>query len=195
VKMSHMQSLINLNTNLEALVKQRTEELHHEKELLRIASTTDPLTKLYNRHRMDEVFDTESRTMAREGEPLSVILIDVDHFKRVNDIHGHNVGDTFLKEIAGLLRDAFRKKDTIGRWGGEEFLIFLPRTRLNEAQALAERLRHMVEHHAFSKIGKQSISAGVATMVPGEALKSLIHRADEALYSAKKSGRNLVMAG
>jgi diguanylate cyclase (GGDEF)-like protein len=192
VKMSHTESLINLNTNLEKLVHQRTEELRREQERLKVVSTTDPLTKLKNRHRMDEVFENEALKTEKEGEPLSVILLDIDHFKNVNDVYGHNVGDTFLQEIAGVLQETFRENDTIGRWGGEEFLVFLPNTKLHGARQLAERLRETVEQTVFSHIGRQSISLGVATYARGESMKSLIHRADSALYLAKKEGRNRV---
>jgi diguanylate cyclase (GGDEF)-like protein len=192
VKMSHTESLINLNTNLETLVHQRTEELHREKERLKIVSTTDPLTRLNNRHKMDEVFEYEARKTEKEGGTLSIILLDIDHFKKVNDVYGHNVGDTFLQEIAGVLQDTFREHDTIGRWGGEEFLVFLPNTRLNGARRLAERLRETVAKTPFSHIGKQSISLGIAVYERGESMKSLIHRADNALYRAKKQGRNRV---
>ena len=194
VKASQTHSLIELNNNLEELVNQRTEELYREKELLRIASITDPLTRLYNRNKMDEVFADEERRSTQEGNDFSIILVDLDHFKRVNDTYGHNVGDLFLKEIAELLGNAFRESDTIGRWGGEEFLIFLPNTHLNEAMERAERLREIVARHPFSHIGSQSASLGVATLKSGETLKSLIHRADSALYEAKKNGRNRVQA-
>lgn len=193
VKMSHTRSLIDLNANLEQLVKQRTEELMHEKEMLRVASTTDQLTQLFNRYRMDQVFNEAADKMKNGGKPFSIILIDVDHFKKINDLYGHNTGDTFLKEIADILRASFRESDTVGRWGGEEFLIFLPNTRLQEAESMGDRLRRSVEGHAFAHVGHQSVSLGVATLYPDETLKSLIHRADKALYTAKKGGRNRVV--
>ena len=193
VKMSHTRSLIELNTSLEKLVNQRTEELHREKEHLKIVSATDPLTRLYNRHKMDELFENETRRTQSEGKAFSIILLDIDYFKKINDLYGHNVGDNFLKEIASVLRHSFRESDAIGRWGGEEFLVFLPRTRLDGAQKLADRLRGTVEMTTFSRVGKQSISLGVATLEHGESMKSLIHRADKALYTAKQQGRNRVV--
>jgi diguanylate cyclase (GGDEF)-like protein len=194
VKMTHTKRLIDLNANLEHLVKQRTEELLHEKELLKVASTTDQLTQLFNRYRMDQVFNEASDKLNSDGRPFCIILIDVDHFKRINDLHGHNVGDMFLKAIADILRASFREGDTVGRWGGEEFLIFLPHTRLREAQTMGERLRKTIAQHPFSHLGHQSISLGIAAMQHGETLKSLIHRADKALYTAKKTGRNRVVS-
>lgn len=192
VKMSHMRSLIDINSNLEDLVNRRTEELRREKELLKIASATDPLTQLCNRMKMEEVFLSET---AVAGRDFSLILMDLDHFKRVNDTHGHNIGDSFLKEVAALLKGTFRESDTIGRWGGEEFLIFLPRTPLKEAQMLAEQLRECFATFPFEHIGTQSASFGVAQRLSSEPLKSLIHRADNALYLAKKHRNRVVVDG
>jgi len=139
-----------------------------------------------------ETFLYEQKQSARHGDLLSIILMDLDYFKSVNDTYGHNRGDIFLQEIANLLRSIFRSTDVIGRWGGEEFLIVLPKTDLNTAQELALKLRDRVQEAEFTDIGKRTSSCGVATLLHNESLASLVQRADLALYLAKDNGRNRV---
>lgn len=161
----------------------------HELERL---SITDRLTGLYNRHKLDQVLDHESDRASRSGVSLSVILIDVDHFKRVNDSFGHRAGDKVLAEISGVLEKGIRRVDTVGRWGGEEFLIVCPDTEMAGATTLAEKLRYCIAEHRFSDSGSMTASFGVAQLIPGEATHKLLERADAALYRAKGGGRDRV---
>jgi len=156
-------------------------------------STTDQLTGLVNRRRLDEDLSILIDLHERYGDIFSIIIVDVDHFKSVNDEHGHLVGDTVLQTIACLLSEGVRKTDDVGRWGGEEFLIICPKTDLAQAMHVAENLRQKIEHHPFAKVGQKTASFGVSSIQTGDSLESLIHRADLALYAAKDSGRNKVM--
>ncbi|MFA6144616.1 MAG: diguanylate cyclase [Sulfurimonas sp.] len=188
-----------LNGNLEQNVKQRIQALEYEnnelkleKEALAKMSMTDPLTGLYNRVKVEETFLYEQKQSIRHSDPLSIILMDLDHFKLVNDSYGHNTGDIFLKEIATLLKELFRSSDVIARWGGEEFLVVLPKTNLNTAQELALKLKDRVQETEFTDIGKRTSSCGVATLLQNESLASVVQRADSALYLAKDNGRNRI---
>ncbi|HEX5710851.1 MAG TPA: diguanylate cyclase [Sulfuricurvum sp.] len=188
-----------LNENLEQNAKQRIQELEIEnnelkleKEALAKMSMTDPLTGLYNRVKVEETFLYEQKQSIRHDDPLSIILMDLDYFKSINDVYGHNIGDVFLKEIAQLLRELFRTSDVIARWGGEEFLIVLPKTDLNTARKLALKLKDHVQETKFTDIGQRTASYGVAMLVDEESLTSIVKRADLALYLAKDNGRNRV---
>ncbi|MFM9012834.1 MAG: GGDEF domain-containing protein, partial [Gemmatimonadota bacterium] len=130
--------------------------------------------------------------VAGPTRPLSVILVDLDDFKRVNDTYGHNAGDDVLRGVARLLQQRGRLSDTVGRWGGEEFVLVCPGTTLLEAHALAESLRERIASRDFSGVGRRTASLGVATARPGETPDALLARADEALYEAKSAGRNRV---
>jgi diguanylate cyclase (GGDEF)-like protein len=155
-------------------------------------SSTDVLTGLFNRRRLDEVIEYEISHVRRNGQPLSVILTDIDRFKTVNDTYGHHVGDQVLQKVAARLREGVRSVDTVGRWGGEEFLILCPGTDLTGAQELANKLRQSIGH-AFSLWKTQLTSSfGVAQHRDHESAMDLIARADAALYRAKNKGRNCV---
>ena len=158
----------------------------------------DSLTGLYVRRYFDHRLAEEEARLRRYGGVVSLLMADVDHFKRINDTHGHQQGDVVLREVARLMRQAVRKEvDVVCRYGGEEFVVLLPHTPLSGAQVVAERIRRQVEQHRFSG-GKGplqiTISLGVAamddtTLISGE---DLVRRADQALYRAKDSGRNRV---
>lgn len=164
-----------------------------DKKLVEKLATTDRLTDLYNRLKLDEVLGYETIQAKRYGSALSVILIDIDYFKSVNDTYGHQVGDMVLKEVANTLLASGRESDTIGRWGGEEFLIVLPNTNLAGAMIAAEKIRIAIENYPFSVVGKKTASFGASELLADESESSLIERADQALYRAKTSGRNKVM--
>lgn len=155
----------------------------------------DPLTGMANRRHFQALAGQLLERLARYPEPLALILIDLDHFKLVNDRFGHHAGDQVLVQTTLRLKDALRRADIPGRWGGEEFIILLPRTGLDEAQQVAERLRHAL---AASPLGcdageiRITLSAGVAGFRSGETLDCLIARADAALYVAKAEGRDRV---
>jgi diguanylate cyclase (GGDEF)-like protein len=155
----------------------------------------DTLTNLYNRRHFEEKLGAETERSFARGTSLSLVMLDVDHFKRINDTFGHPQGDTVLREIAALLKTSVRKKDTVARYGGEEFILILPEAGLEAASMIAERVRRSVEGSRF-EIGPNgltvTVSLGIATF-PNHSPKSkeeLVRMADEALYEAKKGGRN-----
>ncbi|MCO4799834.1 MAG: GGDEF domain-containing protein [Colwelliaceae bacterium] len=177
---------------LERLVKERTKELEIKTRKLELLAITDPLTNLYNRNRIDESLIQEVSRYKRYNSIFSVILIDIDHFKKINDNYGHPVGDQVLIEVSRLLKCHSREIDIVGRWGGEEFLIVLPESNLDDANTRAEYLRIHIESHYFQEVSSVTASIGVAAIKKGECNNKLIARADVALYKAKNTGRNLV---
>ncbi|WP_372994564.1 diguanylate cyclase [Marinobacter sp.] len=188
------------NQTLEMRVQERTEELERANEQLKAISLTDGLTHVANRRRFDEKLDDEWKRAQRHGHPLSLLLLDIDHFKRVNDELGHLVGDDCLTEVAALCAaEVQRSGDLLARYGGEEFSILLPATPEDGALRVAERVRQAVARspvHSGERVAPVSltVSVGVATLVPGQDIEpqELIRQADEALYAAKESGRNRV---
>lgn len=163
----------------------------NQKELARSAST-DGLTGLWNRSRIEQLFARECARARRYGTPFSVILIDIDHFKEVNDTHGHTVGDTVLRQFAQLLRNNVRQVDQVGRLGGEEFLIVLPEINVKQARAAAETLRQRINNHEFETVQHKTASFGVTQYHGKETLQSVLDRVDQALYAAKNNGRDRV---
>jgi diguanylate cyclase (GGDEF)-like protein len=163
------------------------------KELARL-SVTDTLTGLFNRLKTDDVLDTECQRSLRFDQPFSVILVDVDHFKQVNDRHGHQTGDHVLMAVATLLQTKTRETDVVGRWGGEEFIVICPHTEPEGALKLAENLRVSLQSQDVSPVGPLTASFGVATYHVGDQSKDVVARADAALYRAKHLGRNRVEA-
>ncbi|MBK7613473.1 MAG: diguanylate cyclase [Burkholderiales bacterium] len=161
-------------------------------EAMQQVAITDPLTGLPNRRGLAEHLAVGTALAQREVQSLSVMLIDVDHFKRVNDTHGHAMGDTVLVALAQVLAPLLRTSDRIGRWGGEEFLVVVPATRLKTAADLGERLRKAVETYGFERGLKLTISVGVAECGMNDTAEQLLLRADTALYAAKQGGRNQV---
>lgn len=158
-------------------------------------SVTDKLTGLFNRQKLDVKLEMEFLRARRSGAPLSVIILDLDHFKNVNDTWGHQVGDQVLVCTAQLLTARLRQTDCAGRWGGEEFMVICPDTDLEGARALAETLRQAIAAQIFPTAGHQTASFGVACCTVGDQVKTLVSRADQALYEAKHLGRNRVEAG
>lgn len=169
------------------------EELSLAKRELDALYITDRLTGVYNRIKIDEIIDIELKNKKnRSDETFSVILIDIDYFKAVNDTYGHLVGDEILKEFAAILKENIRESDFIGRWGGEEFIIVCSKTDQKGAISLAENLKSKIEQFEFKKVGKKTASFGIATCVDDN-ITSIIDNADKALYSAKNKGRNQVV--
>ena len=175
---------------LEELVQSRTREL----ELL---ATTDELTGLLNRRRILEVAAEECHRAARYPEMLCVALFDIDHFKSINDRSGHAAGDAALRLVARAAEAQLRQQDSIGRYGGEEFLVVFPQTSLDGARQVTERLRRAIETLDSGADGTGlplTVSAGVAEAARGEALDDLLKRVDAAMYEAKALGRNRVVS-
>lgn len=162
------------------------------KQLL-AASRTDALTGLANRASLNDRLQAEFERFRRYARPVAIILFDVDFFKQVNDEFGHLIGDRVLVGVAGLIRLSARNQDVVGRWGGEEFLVLCPETDLEQARVLAERIGHAVRGHDFGLGRPLTISAGLAALVAGENSDGLLNRADEALYRAKRDGRDRVV--
>lgn len=163
-----------------------------EKRAVEHLAVTDHLTGIANRRGLGaRLFEELART-ERYGGDISVLVMDLDHFKRINDEHGHQVGDRVLREIAGILAAECREADTVGRWGGEEFMAVLPAIDADEATAVASRIRRVVAEHGFRDAVNVTVSVGVAEFRAGEQLDDLLARADDALYRAKEAGRDRV---
>lgn len=157
---------------------------------------TDFITELANRRQAERLLGQEVRLVERYGDSLSLLLLDLDQFKRVNDAHGHPAGDQVLREVAALLAAESRSTDHLGRWGGEEFVLILPRTERQSALEMAARIMSRVRNYEFTRVGSVTVSIGGATWQLGELPRDLIKRADEALYQAKEKGRDqVVMSG
>lgn len=163
-----------------------------ESFLLERLATTDSLTGLNNRRKMEEAILSEITRVGRSHKTFSVIILDVDGFKEINDTFGHQIGDRVLIEIGQILKYSLRKADVIGRWGGEEFILMCPVTELEGATNVAENLRVRISEAHFDQVGRLSASFGVTSYKPGDSIRNLVERADHAMYQAKREGRNLV---
>jgi diguanylate cyclase (GGDEF)-like protein len=157
-------------------------------------SEQDYLTSLYNRRKVHEIIENEIIRSRRYNSSFAIILFDIDNFKTTNDTFGHNAGDKLLVDISDVIKQTIRESDTACRWGGEEFLVFCPETSIDGALALAEKLRSNIESFEFDEVGYKTASFGIARIEHGDTVKSLISRADDALYSAKSSGKNRAVA-
>lgn len=169
------------------------EELSAAKKELEGLYVTDRLTNVYNRVKIDEIIEIELKKKKRYVHTFSIILIDIDYFKLVNDTYGHLIGDAILKEFAAILKENVRNTDYVGRWGGEEFMIISPQTDQSGALSLAEHLKSKIAEFHFTTIGKKTASFGIATCTEEDDIQSLIDNADKALYRAKENGRNQVV--
>ena len=165
-----------------------------DKKTIELLSQTDKLTQLSNRHKMDECLISEFDRFKRAKTPFSILLIDIDKFKEVNDNYGHQVGDIILIELSKILKENSRKIDIVGRWGGEEFLIICTNTNKSGAIIYAEKIRKKVEEFNFPHIQNKTISIGVSEISENDTLSLLIKRADDNLYLAKKQGRNKIVS-
>lgn len=158
-------------------------------------SITDYLTKLYNRREIESVIETEITRADRYSTNFSIVFIDIDKFKNINDTFGHNVGDDVLVELSKILKLKSRKTDTVGRWGGEEFIIVCSETDIDGAFDFANNLRETIENHKFLTVKQVTISCGISQYEKTDTLSSVIAKADGALYQAKETGRNKVEKG
>lgn len=180
---------IQLTKNNKRLV-QLTKELEEKNKLLNTLAKTDELTGLYNRHYLVERIEDEMNRADHYNEPITIAIFDIDHFKKVNDTWGHPVGDKVLREMATLVSNNIRSSDIFIRFGGEEFVIIMLNTNLQEAYKLSERIRTTIEKHKFSTVGNLTVSFGVAEKLRFEEFYHWYNRVDEALYEAKEGGRN-----
>jgi diguanylate cyclase len=180
--------------------KSKTVDLQKDVDTLRLETLTDPLTLVGNRQRFDESLGTMTGTAQASGQPLSLLLADIDHFKKFNDWFGHQAGDQVLRLVATTIKDALRDDDVVARYGGEEFAVILPGAPLAIGRMTAERVRKSIAGRDLKKratgesMGQITISIGVAQFLPGESPVELVDRADSHLYAAKRSGRNRVVS-
>ncbi|MDR3427471.1 GGDEF domain-containing protein [Silvimonas sp.] len=175
-----------------AQVKVAQAELVTINQQLERLTVTDALTGVGNRMKLDQVLENELNRSQRSGSQFALVLLDVDHFKQVNDTRGHQVGDLVLIGVAQLLVTTTRSMDIVGRWGGEEFLVICPDTNLAGAVSVADKLREAIASHRFGQVGQITASFGVACARAGDSVHSTLARADRALYRAKASGRDRV---
>lgn len=170
----------------------RQQQLKKYNTKLEILSSTDKLTGIYNRLKLDEVMRHEKNLFDRFSRPLSIIIFDIDDFKKVNDKYGHKVGDEVLQDLAKIILQNKRKTDILGRWGGEEFLVICHETDLKGALELSEKFRKVIFSHKFVSIPGLSASFGVAEFQIDQSIEEVFIQADKGLYKAKKSGKNRV---
>lgn len=164
-----------------------------EEEELKSQALRDPLTQAFNRRHMLMAIDEEIQRSKRTHEDLSLLLVDADHFKAINDQHGHEVGDMVLKQLVEVLSGGIRRTDTLARWGGEEFTILLPGASRDDAFGVGESLRTRVSRTPFESSREVTVSIGLAEYKHGDTADALVRRADQALYEAKNNGRNRVI--
>jgi diguanylate cyclase (GGDEF)-like protein len=162
------------------------------KEKFKAMAEIDNLTGIYNKGKFNSILKIELERSRRYGRPLSIILFDIDHFKKINDAFGHQAGDYVLKTLADIVSSNIRSTDFFARWGGEEFVILAPETDLEGAQILAEKIRKSIEEYPFENVGKVTSSFGVTEAYEKDTADSFVKRADAALYKAKDKGRNRV---
>lgn len=180
----------SLLTLLSAIVSR---QYRIQNERLQHLATVDPLTGAFNRRNMEHDLQMAVEEFGRNRTPMALLLFDLDHFKVINDHHGHDKGDEVLVQFADLVSGSTRKVDRFFRYGGEEFLLLVKGIGYSEAHALAEKIRHGTENALTTSFGKVTVSAGIAGLRVGESYEKWLGRADEALYRAKREGRNRVV--
>ena len=159
---------------------------------LEILASTDSLTKVYNRSKFSQIIESEIERAERYNHLLSIIMFDIDFFKRINDTYGHLTGDHVLTTLVTLVQEKVRKIDFLIRWGGDEFICILPETNLEGARRLAERIGFSIAQYNFANIGTVTLSLGISQYIKGDTEHTLLKRADEALYKAKMNGGNRI---
>lgn len=173
--------------------KEKEQKLINKNELLKMQSTTDVLTGIHNRRAIMEELETRINQALLYQSPLSIVLLDIDYFKKINDDNGHHCGDMVLNIVATTISKLIRDIDSVARYGGDEFLVVLPNTDKSKAVIIAERIREAVERLDFSQKDHVTISAGIAVL-NGETIAEIINKADKKLYEAKNDGRNRIKA-
>lgn len=182
-------------THSNKLLKEAQIEIENKNKELQKLAITDNLTNLYNRRKLDELLQNEIHRSERFNHTFGVSILDIDHFKVVNDTYGHQVGDKVLIEIANILKQHSRKTDYVGRYGGEEFLIICPESNQDGMLNLIKNIKEDIEKHQFSDVGHKTASFGITTYQTKDTLETIIKRADNALYKAKDEGRNMIIVG
>lgn len=194
-----LERLESRNVSLERLVEERTAELIQlnaelkaQVELNRQLAETDCLTRAFNRHGMEKALKRECERAKRFNHPLSLVIMDVDDFKAINDRYGHAAGDRALVQLVALVQQHVREIDLIARWGGDEFMIILPSTPLHSARVVAEKIQELMLYHPLLEEEPVTLSVGLAEYRRHDTPQELTVRADRALYRAKSSGKNLI---
>jgi chemotaxis family two-component system sensor kinase Cph1 len=185
-----LRSASDLASDLAALIV--AAEIGRLNQRLEHLATSDHLTGLWNRYRMEEAIGHEVSLAERYGGACAIVMFDIDHFKRMNDTFGHDAGDEVLRQVARTVASQLRNTDVVSRWGGEEFIVLAANTGLAGATRLAERLRSAVAALTIRDYGSVTASFGVATHQKGESSREMVKRADLAMYAAKQGGRNRV---
>ncbi|KKM76639.1 hypothetical protein LCGC14_1378160, partial [marine sediment metagenome] len=188
-------------SDLEANIEERTfelqvtlRELEEKNRALEQINMEDPLTKIKNRRYFDKKLVMDLRRSRREQTPLSIIMLDIDHFKSINDTYGHLIGDDVLSMVAKVLAESIRRNDTLVRWGGEEFVLIAINVDDKTLFDLAEKLRYQIEKNTYGFVDKVTISIGATLFRTDDTKDDLLSRADQALYEAKGQGRNRTIA-
>lgn len=176
---------LDYHNNLERLVEERTEQLE-------TLANCDPLTNLYNRRKFSYLLSQELQRFNRNQNPFSLINVDIDYFKKINDNFGHDTGDKVIKHVSDTLRSCIRDTDHAVRWGGEEFILLIIHADANKAAAIAEKLKASFNALEFPPVGKITVSMGVTEVQSDDTEESIIKRSDRALYMAKDNGRNRI---
>jgi diguanylate cyclase len=192
------QTNLSLEQKLNAS-KAEIQQLQQNLEMVRHESLTDPMTGLANRKYFDEALQRAIAEAGARSEPLSLLMIDIDHFKRFNDTYGHLTGDQVLRLVAASLKQNVKGQDIAARYGGEEFAVILPNTVLRSAVTVGDHIRRaamskeLIKRSTGELLGRITLSVGAATLHHGDTAQSLIERADACLYAAKRNGRNRVI--
>ena len=184
--------LFDYQHKLENIVSEKTEELKIKNKELEKLANFDSLTGLNNRRKINEILENELKRFNRNNLVFSLLFFDIDHFKKINDTYGHDTGDIVLKDFANVLTSNIRSIDSVGRWGGEEFLIILTDSGGEKAKIVAEKIQANLSEVNFDQVGKITASVGISESTGSDTLETLIKRADEALYRAKDLGRNRI---
>jgi diguanylate cyclase (GGDEF)-like protein/PAS domain S-box-containing protein len=198
-KKLYFETLVSTNQSLALLVDECTQELRHTNEELhrqveenRRLAETDSLTQVANRYRLEQTLRHECERAKRFNHALSIVTLDIDEFKQINDLYGHCAGDQTLVELANQVKHQLREIDTLARWGGDEFILILPSTSLQDAHRVAEKIRAHIAEVGLQTPLPITLSFGLAEYLPGEGSHQLLNRADGALYRAKRLGKNLI---
>ncbi len=186
------QTLLEYQKKLEGIVAERTRGLIEKTEELEVLANTDPLTGLNNRRKFTQILNQELERYHRYKQSFSILSIDIDRFKKINDTYGHDTGDKVLKQFSGILKSSVRRSDCSGRWGGEEFVLLIVESSREQAQRVAENLLSTLNKTNFTIVGKVSASIGITLAINDDTHESIINRSDNALYKAKENGRNRI---
>lgn len=179
-----------LNETQYVIVFSDITQIKNRADMLEQKANLDSLTGAYSREKFNELYEIEFRRSQRYINSLSLLFLDIDHFKEINDTYGHDLGDQALIQFVKIIQENIRQYDVLARWGGEEFILMLPQTDMSAAFKIAEKLRKQISNHTFETIGTITCSIGVSMLQKNDDIHSLIKRADNALYKAKRSGRN-----